>query len=130
LVTSKTISNWAFYTVGLFFLSLILFVSYIYSHQILIKKGGFYAGTLFLVLALFCWLMAAQHQNLTNSSAMAIIFNPSVTIQSEPNENGKELFTLHEGTKVSVLEEQNNWSKIKLPNGNIGWIKASDIKNI
>jgi len=129
-VTSKTISNWAYYAVALLFLSLILFISYIYSKQIIIKKGGFYAGGLFLVLALFCWLMAAQHQNIVNSSTQAIIFNPSVTILSEPNENAENLFTLHEGTKVSVLEEQNNWKKIKLPNGNVGWIKAVDIKNI
>ena len=130
LITSKTIENWAYYAIGLIFLSLLFFVSYLLLQQVMIKKVGFYAGLFFLGLSMFTFLMAAQHNSIIKQSTEAIIFAPTITIQSEPNENSEELFTLHEGTKVTLLESNNDWSKIKLPNGNIGWIKSEEIKSI
>ena len=98
--------------------------------QVIIKKAGFYAGLLFLGLSMFTLLMASQHDAIIKKSAEAIIFAPTTTIQSEPNTKAEKLFTLHEGTKVTVLEESTDWSKIKLPNGNVGWIKSEEIKSI
>lgn len=130
LITSKTVDNWAYYTIGLFFLSLLLFIAYLLMQQIAIKKISFYAGVLFFGLSLFTFLMAAQHNGIVQQASEAIIFKPSTTIQSEPNDNSEELFTLHEGTKVTLIEETNAWSKIKLPNGNVGWIKSEEIEKI
>ena len=130
LVTSKTVESWASYAIGLLFLSLFLFISYLLMQQVIIKKTGFYGGLFFLGLSLFTILMASQHNSITQQSSEAIIFAPTTTIQSEPNESAEKLFTLHEGTKVTLLEENNEWSKIKLPNGNIGWIKSDEIKSI
>ncbi|MDG1477351.1 MAG: tetratricopeptide repeat protein [Vicingaceae bacterium] len=130
LITSKTVDNWAYYTIGLIFLSLLLFISYLLMQQVIIKKAGFYGGMLFLGLALFTFLMAAQHNGIIQQSSEAIIFAPTITIQSEPNESSEKLFTLHEGTKVTLLEENSDWSKIKLPNGNVGWIKSEEIEKI
>lgn len=130
LVTSKTVDTWAYYTVGLIFLALLLFISYLLMDMIIIKKAGFYGGLFFLILSMFTFLMAAQHNGIVQQSSEAIIFTPSTTIQSEPNENSEELFTLHEGTKVTLLEESDEWSKIKLPNGNVGWIKSEEIEKI
>ena len=129
-VTSKTADNWAYYTVGLLLLTVILFISYLISHQLLIKKTGFYGGLFFLVLGVFCWIMAAQNTAYHENSAQAIIFTETITIKSEPNIKGEKLFTLHEGTKIKVIETANEWTKIKLPNGNEGWLKVSDIRTI
>ena len=130
LITSRTVDNWAFYTVGLIFLSLFFFVAYLLMVEAIIKKSNFYAGVLFLGFSLFTFLMASQHNGIVKQSSEAIIFAPTITIQSEPNESSEALFTLHEGTKVTLLEASNGWSKIKLPNGNIGWINSEDIEKI
>jgi tetratricopeptide (TPR) repeat protein len=130
LITSRTVDNWAYYAIVLLFLSLLFFVSYLLMQQIMIKKISFYAGLFFFGLSMFTFLMAAQHNSIVKQSTEAIIFATTTTIQSEPNENSEELFTLHEGTKVTLLEENSEWSKIKLPNGNVGWIKSEEIKSI
>lgn len=130
LVTSRTVSDWAYYTVALVFLALLFFIIYLLTNPVLFKKISFYSGSFFLVLSLFCWLMASQHQRINASSSEAIIFEPTVTIQSEPNTKAEKLFTLHEGTKVTLLEKVNDWSKIKLPNGNVGWVVSSAIEAI
>jgi len=130
LVTSRTVSDWSYYCVGLIFLSLLFFVAYLLMSQIFIKKTSFYAGILFFILSLFSWLMAAQHNTIVQEASEAIIFSSTITVQSEPNQNAEKLFTLHEGTKVKLLEEANGWSKIKLPNGNVGWINSESLKSI
>ena len=56
--------------------------------------------------------------------------NPSVTIRSSPDENGTELFVIHEGTKVWVTDEVGEWLKIKIADGNNGWLKKVDIEAI
>ena len=42
--------------------------------------------------------------------------------------NSEEVFILHEGTKVFVLDALDNWKKIKLADGKLGWIIADEIK--
>jgi tetratricopeptide (TPR) repeat protein len=65
-----------------------------------------------------------------NSDKQAIIFNPSVYVKSAPDPGSNDLFILHEGTKVTLTESIDNWLRIKLENGNIGWIKLDEIKII
>mgnify|MGYP000633717547 CR=1 FL=1 len=96
-------------------------------HAIFIKKISFYSGSFFLALTLFCWLMAVQRNKINLAANEAIIFEQTITIQSEPNATAEKLFTLHEGTKVTLLEKVNTWSKIKLPNGNVGWVPTDAI---
>ena len=130
LVTSRTVNSWASYCVVLFLLSLVFFVGYLVLEVRLIKKVNFYAGVFFLLFGLSGWLMASQHQNILDQSAEAIIFEPPVTVLSAPNASSEKLFTLHEGTKVSLLQEVNEWQEIKLPNGNVGWVQKQVVENI
>lgn len=129
-VRSRTVESWAFYTIGLIFIALLLLISYLLSGNVLIKKSGFYGGLLFLLFGLFCWFMASENQKIINQSTEAIIFAKSITVKSEPNESSLKLFTLHEGTKVNVLDFHENWAKIKIPNGNVGWITKKDLEVI
>jgi tetratricopeptide (TPR) repeat protein len=130
LITSRTVSGWTYYCIGLTFLSLLFFIGYLLLSPVLMKKINFYSGLFFLSLSLFCLILASQHNTIIKESSEAIIFSPTITIQSEPNINSEKLFTLHEGTKVKLLEESKGWNKIKLPNGNVGWLKSEALKNI
>mgnify|MGYP001491891012 FL=1 len=51
-------------------------------------------------------------------------------IKSAPSNKSEDLFILHEGTKVQVLEVFNGWTKIKLSDGMIGWLENQDIEQI
>ena len=53
---------------------------------------------------------------------------PTVTIKSSPSEASVDLFVLHEGTKVNILETTDGWSKIKIANGSVGWLQADFIR--
>jgi SH3-like domain-containing protein len=54
-----------------------------------------------------------------------------VSVKSSPSaESSQDLFILHEGTKVEILDQVGSWSNIELADGRQGWIKSSDIETI
>ena len=57
------------------------------------------------------------------SKNQAIVFTGSLSVKSEPKQSSSDLFIVHEGTSVNVLEELNNWVRISLPDGN-EWLGA------
>lgn len=57
----------------------------------------------------------------------AIVFAATVTIKSAPQDNSNDLFVLHEGTKVEVTESLGEWKKIRIADGNVGWLRANTI---
>ena len=46
---------------------------------------------------------------------------------NEPTPTAKSKFSLHEGTKIRVVENNGTWLLIKLDNGNEGWLKVGDV---
>ena len=57
-----------------------------------------------------------------------IVFDNEINVRSEPNARGQNIFTLHEGTKVNVLESLNEFQKIKIADGKEGWLPEESIK--
>ena len=60
----------------------------------------------------------------------AILFSNKIDIWSEPNQRGEIQFTLHEGTKIELLESLDEWNKIRIANGSEGWIKNADLRSL
>ena len=76
-------------------------------------------------------LTIAQHKYMAiKQPTTAIIFNPTVQIKSTPDAAGIDLFILHEGTKVYLIETVNNWYRIRISDGNDGWIEAEKIMKV
>ncbi len=122
--------DWSIICILLFSISLLLFGIYILSYNNALKKLGFFGGTL-ISLATICIFFIAQNKyELTKNSADAIVISATATITGSPNEKGTKLFILHEGTKVVVTQEANEWTEIKIANGNVGWIKSNLLQKI
>lgn len=59
-----------------------------------------------------------------------VVLAKVVDVRSGPSQEYTLIFTIHEGMEVRILEEQNGWLKIILPDGLGGWIKADQIGKI
>jgi len=60
----------------------------------------------------------------------AIILSRECEARSGPANGEELLFSLHEGTKVTVVEERGSWKRIALPDGNEGWVDEESLEEI
>jgi tetratricopeptide (TPR) repeat protein len=111
----------------LFILSLILFF---FTRKIGLKKLGFYSGLVILVLTVLANVFAYSQKKKLVDRNTAIVFSPTVTIKSSPDNSGTDLFILHEGTKVEIKSRLSAWNEIETADGNKGWIKSEEIEVI
>ena len=70
----------------------------------------------------------SYHNNFTKKEA--IIFSETITVNSAPTSGSTNLFTLHAGSKVEIIDTIGDWINIKIVNGNSGWIAQNSIKEL
>jgi len=123
LSTLLSYDYWAIVSIiaiSLFFIILFIYLS---SNTYQIKKVSFWLGFSMILITVFSIHFALRQYNNINAQNQAIIFTPTVTVKSSPDEKGADKFVIHEGTKVMLLDELNNWVKIKIANGSNGWVE-------
>lgn len=125
-----TEKQWAIICIILLCLSLLLFAIYLTVPRLLIKQISFWSGFVIIFFSLFTFYMAHEQYDLLNSHDTAIVTSPTVTVNGAPDEKSTQLFVIHEGTKVWIVETQGEWTEIKLANGSQGWLISSDISEI
>ena len=72
--------------------------------------------------------LAAYRLSEITDRSQAIIMQPKVDVHGEPREGSTIVFVLHEGTKVTVLQEQNGWCEVKLSSGSVGWAAPGSLE--
>ena len=82
------------------------------------------------LFAIISVLFAVNLRRNANSEDTAIVMVPVSNIKSAPNSTGNNLFILHEGSKVEILEEAGQWCRIEISDGRQGWMHKSDIEVI
>lgn len=122
--------TWAIISIISFFVFALLFGFFFFSGKRTIKQISFSVGILFFFVSFIAFNFSGSQKHKLVNRDSAIIFEPSVAIKSSPSFGGKELFILHEGTKVKILESLNDWSRIAISDGNDGWIPTSAIELI
>ncbi|WP_242083297.1 SH3 domain-containing protein [Aestuariivivens sediminis] len=120
--------NWAKLAVLFVFCSVILFLIYYFAYSSFKKRLAFISSISSLMLFCISLALAFHKYNLEQKDRPAIIFASECKVKTEPNSRSEELFRLHEGTKVQLLDTINEWKKIKLSDGKTGWVANNDIK--
>ncbi|MDY7395953.1 tetratricopeptide repeat protein [Aureibaculum sp. 2210JD6-5] len=123
-------NTWAWLGVGLSFLFAVLFLLYHFSYSSGSKRLYFITSFVSAALALATIAIAYRNYQFTKSNKEAIVFAQQTEVKTAPTVSSEVSFELHEGTKVKVLESLDNWKKIKIADGKIGWIVADDIKEL
>ena len=96
-----------------------------------IRRVSFYSAIVVLVLLVFSMGFSLWQKNEAGKADQAIVMLPVSSVKSSPaSEGSKDLFILHEGTKVKVLDEVGEWINIEIADGRQGWIKTTDIEKI
>ena len=122
---------WAVCFIVLLALTLALALLFILGATAAGRRAGFFTGIVTLLLAIASLSFSIWQKNDYMSADDAIVIRPVTSVKSSPSsEASTDLFILHEGTKVRILDKVGNWNNIELADGRQGWILSKDIEVI
>ena len=130
VVLKFTYNTWGIISVSFAFLFAILFLLYHFSYSTSVKRIYFITSGITVILVSLSLLFSYQNHKYVTSTRTAIIFAQQTSVKSAPTKSSEVNFLLHEGTKVFVLESLDNWVKIKIADGKMGWIEEEDMKEL
>ena len=131
LTNCMSINAWTILGITAFVLMLVGVLLYVFMSQLTLRKIGIYGAMAMLVIVIIANLAAlSQHADLTHRDT-AIIMAPSVTVKSSPSETSTDLFLIHEGSKVEILDgSMKEWLEVKFEEGKQGWVPVSTLEII
>ena len=122
--------GWAYFIILLAWLLVFFWGLYLRNKVPLIKRT-FFVFTLVLGMLLIGSLSIAVIKSANNSdTTYGILFDEKIDVWAEPNARAEVLFLLHEGTKVQMLDQLQEWQKIRIANGSEGWIKNAKVRSL
>lgn len=123
--TLVSVNSWAILSLIFSFFILILFLL---KNQFQKQSS---IGIRICVLIVLIAIGAAYYQeNYLKPENIAIVFNSKTSLKMDSNEKAEEIMSVYEGTKVFVMETQNNWKRVKLTDKTEGWISSDAVKNL
>lgn len=123
-------NKWAYIGFGSFVLALLAFLIYFFNRAALLGRFSFWLSAISLFVMVFSLNYSHKQMKVQTEHSCAIVMTPSVTIKGSPDESGTNLFLLHEGTKVQLMDKIGEWYEIKLLDGNKGWIREKELERI
>ncbi len=95
------------------------------------RKAGFFTALAALILAVCCLASASRQRSDALKEDSAIVTRAVSTVRSAPGSDvSKDLFVLHEGTKVKILDSVGDWKNIEISDGRRGWMRSNDLEII
>ncbi len=122
---------WAVLGAGFFALALAAVLLFLLGDTVSVRKTGFALGVVSILLCVLSVSMAASQKADYQKTDSAIVVKAVSPVRSSPSEeSAKDLFILHEGTKLRLLDEVGEWRNIELSDGRQGWMRSSDLEVI
>lgn len=130
LVNSRDSASWGIITIIILWISLIFISLFNFLSSILIKR----ISSIFFILCFLTFILSGiitykRFQVETNNN-FAILFTPTVYVKSAPDAQSTDIFIIHEGVKVEIVEKVGEWYQIKLADGKKGWLLYNNLEVI
>lgn len=130
LLAIFSVSGWTMVSFIFFIFLLIAVIGYFFSKNSTQQRIAFFSGAAFLTLFVISIALLTVRMNKEFKIKDGIILQPTVTAKSSPDNNSKDEFVIHEGLKVRLADKVDNWVKIKLDDGKVGWITKQNVGEI
>lgn len=122
--------GWARAAVLMAWIFMLAFSAYYFMEQTTVRKVAFVCSLVALALCFLSVAVAYQQKAWEDGNKAAIVFAANSYVKSAPSASSEDIFILHEGTKVTVLENVAEWKRVKLSDGKTGWMPLSDLEEI
>ncbi|MDA8758211.1 tetratricopeptide repeat protein [Flavobacteriaceae bacterium] len=122
--------GWAYFIILLAWLFVLFWGLYLWNKIPFIKRTFFVTSLILAFLLIGSLFIAVIKSANTSDTTYGILFNEKMEVWAEPNSRAEVLFLLHEGTKVQMLDQLQEWQKIRIANGSEGWIKNAKVRSL
>tara|TARA_R110002167_G_scaffold13570_6_gene56213 strand:- start:2140 stop:2859 length:720 start_codon:yes stop_codon:yes gene_type:complete len=122
--------QWAYVAVGFMILFVLLYIAFYYFRYAMRKRIAFILSLVCLLVSILAATFAYVQYGDFKADRPAIVFEDEIQVRSEPNDRSQEVFKLHEGTKVNILDDLNDFHKIRIADGKTGWVLKASVKPI
>ena len=120
--------SWAVAFIILLAIAAAMVLLFLLSPSVAGRRAGFFTGIVVLLIAGASLGFSIWQKNDYMRVDSAIVMRPVVSVKSSPSaEASQDLFVLHEGTKVKVLDTVGRWNNVELADGRQGWIRTDEI---
>ena len=130
LLSFFSVKGWTYVTYFLFILILVAAGIYFFIKNPLIQRYSFFGGLAILVLFILSVVMLAINVNRELNVKNGIIIAQAVSAKLSPDAKSNDAFVIHEGLKVKMEDKVDDWVKVRLNDGKIGWLPQNDIAQI
>ena len=121
--------TWIILSICLFILALAGLLLFLLGRETWLRKTAFHTAWLALLFSLIAGLNAVSLHRRDTLRNEAIITQGVVNAKSAPDKSGTDLFTVHEGTKVTIRETLGEWCNIRVGSYE-GWIRTANLERI
>lgn len=131
LCNSMSSYAWSVFAIVCFVLMLCGILAYMFVPQLIVRKVGIYGAMVMLALVILSNFAGYTQNRDFADRNYAIVLAPAVSVKSSPNNSSTDLFLIHEGSKVQILDaSMKQWREVKFEEGKQGWIPLSAIEVI
>ncbi len=103
---------------------------FLFVRQPIIRRLSFFISAICLLISVTSYVGMVRQSRHEQTETGAIVFAPSISVKSSPDAQSTDLFVLHEGVKVELLDTVGEWRKIRLADGKVGWVRSDTIQII
>lgn len=122
--------QWGTFALMAVWIALLAGVGYLWGNTKSLKRGFFLLACLVLLFSFGFLGFGLRKSSLEANSQEAIILSPNAYVKSAPDAQSTDLFILHEGIKVNLLDEVGEWTNISLADGKVGWVANNVLEEI
>lgn len=130
LIGSASASGWGTAAIASLWAAVLLIAAYRLLRGRLAQRLTLVPGILLVLFALFAFTAGGIQGGRERSESEAILFAPTAPVKSAPDAQSTDLFVLHEGVRVDLLDEVGGWRKVRLADGKVGWLPSVDLRII
>jgi pentatricopeptide repeat protein len=130
ILASLSVNGWTYFAYFIFILLLILAVSYFFAKTIFQQKLILFSGLGTLILFLIAVSLLIVKINREETMINAVVIEQSITVKTSPDPKSTDAFVIHEGLKVNLEDHLDEWVKIRLADGKVGWVEINSVEKI
>lgn len=103
---------------------------YFFAGSQTMQKWLLISGFAIGAVLIFSIIILASRYNYDNGKEYAVVTQSAVTVKLSPDEKSGDAFIVHEGIKVSLEDKVDQWVKVRLADGKVGWLPQGDMQKI